>query len=297
MTSPKLPLFGGIIFPLHNNVANPVPTPPIPNLIAMPTDKALQPAGIQDIFEVHLWLIPGGDEDAQRYWLYAFEDNNPAVVRTIWSGSLTDLGIKVRNVPIKILDGYPIRGNITLGMLLQFNTGVGGMGDEYPIGAQAFGYAYRVGQGPQHQGERRFIGEPSSDGGLTVGMPLVIPQGDQQRVHTFQPNKIDEISLAFVRNVAEFIPPPPPPPSIDSLIGIRFEDANNNQIIPGHQVNINILAPNQNYFRDPQSVYTIYQAVFGTTFYTTLDHITVLVPGPVADPEHDVYVHGYFNRR
>lgn len=296
MTSPKLPLFGGIIFPLHNNVANPVPTAPIPNLIAMPTDKALQPAGIQDIFEVHLWLIPGGD-DVQRYWLYAFEDNNPAVTRIIWSGSLVDLGLWPRNQPIKILDGYPIRGNITLGMLLQFNTGIGDVGDEYPTGAQAFGYAYRVGQGSQHQGERRFIGEPSSDGGLTVGMPLVISPDNRRQVHTFQPNKIDEISLAFTRSVAVFVPPPPPPPSISGFIGILFEDANNNPVIPGHQVNIFIPAPNQNYFRDPQSVYTIYQAVFGTTFYTALDHITVLVPPDPADPEHDVYVHGYFNRR
>jgi len=288
MPSQKLPLFGGLIWPLHNGSILPL-VAPVPNVIAGPPDKSLSPAGVQAIYEIHLWLITGSDGAQQAYWLYAIEDSAPAVTRTIWSGNLAQLGVNARNEPIKILDGYPIRGNVSLGMLALFATGLDDVGDEYPTGAQVFGYAYRVGQGTVKESERRFIGEPSSDNGLSVGLPLVISPGGKETVHTFESGRVDEVSLAFTRDTNN----PPDGNDPAGTIKILFEDANNQPIIAGHEVLINLQPQGQNYLRDPQSVYAIKQAAFGSTVYA-LDHIAVET---LAQPDKDLYVHGYFHRQ
>jgi len=284
MTAPKIPLLGGIIAPLHNGAPNAVPpVAAIPNLIASPADKALQPVGVQDVFEYHLWLMPGLDP-VQRFWLYAVDDNNPGVQYTIWSALLSVLTTQPHGKPIKILDGYPVRGNISLYLEIECND----QGDEYPIGAQAYGYAYRVGQGTQTQRERRFIGEPAADNELSFGLPLVVAPGGRRIVHTFEPGRIDEISLAFG------FPVPPDSSGDEGFCRLIFEDANNNPVIPAHSVPVWIELQQLNYFRDPQSVYRIYQAVFTPNTYPNLDHIAIVLDN---EPARDLYVHGYFNRR
>jgi len=297
MTAPKIPLLGGIIAPLHNGCPNAVPVvPAIPNIIFSPADKALAPFGVQDTFELHLWLMVG--QDTPRYWLYSYEDNNPADIRTLWSGDFDTIvaGARADNEvdlsnygrPIKILDGVPIRGNVTVALVVESpNLSE----DDYPAGNQAFGYAYRVGQGSQDQRERRFIGEDLLDG-VSAGLPLKLTAGVKTPLHTFEPGRIDEISLTFTLDVPDF--PDVMPVGIGDAVYVTFDDANNNPVIAGHQIQLYIDEQRLNYLRDPQSVYHINQAVFSPNVYTNLDHISVELQGVST---RTMYAHGYFNRR
>ena len=298
MTAPKIPLLGGIIAPMYEGSYGAAPAiPPTPNIIFSPADKALQPAGVQDTFELHLWLLPAVGS-SEVYWIYAYEDSTPADRRILWSGDFDTIaaGAGATNEadvdpygrPIKVLDGVPIRGNVTVVLeTTQFNFSE----QLYPEGVQVYGYAYRVGQGSQNQRERRFIGEPSSDD-ISAGLPLKLVAGVKTPLHTFEPGRIDEISLAFILSVPD--PPDPMPDPTGAEIVLTFDDANNNPIIAGHQVRMFIDDQKLNYFHDPQSIYQIYQAVFTPNSYTNLDHISVTLQ---ADSTREMYVHGYFNRR
>lgn len=287
MPSQKLPLFDGIITPVHNgnlNAGDLVAT--IPLVVFSPPDKALTPVGLQGTYEVHLWIRPANinyaGASSERYTLRAYLDGDPATTRTIWSGSVLLFGDLLFTPPIKILDGYPVRGNVTIELLCDVDA-VGGL-DAYPSGIQAWGYSYRVGQGTLIQPERRFIGEESPDG-ITSGMPILLESGDRTILHTFEEDRIDEISLAFNSIVADAAVAP----------FITFEDVNNNPIIAGHSVIFGIYPTSFNSLKDPQSVYWIYQVPMGGGYLPTLDHIAVELPAQ--PPASTVFVHGYFTRR
>lgn len=309
MPSQKLPLFGGIIAPVHNGVEGVIA--PVPAIVATPLDKALQPRGTQAYYEIHLWLIPGfplvggviDETHNEIYELYAYPDNNPAAERLIWSGNLWQtFSGNAWSAPLKILDGYPIRGNVTLAFRANRNNA--GEVDQYPNGVQLFGHYYRVGEGTEIHPERRYIGEPSPDAdNISQGIPMLLSPGEKKVIHYFEPGRIDEMSLAWA------IPGSVLPNSMMAA-GLAFEDENNNPLIPGHGVvilqflSVFTIGSARNYFRDPQSVYPIHQAVFGSGFQQALGlpalhHLSIinLNTGVGETPESDLCVHGYFTRR
>jgi hypothetical protein len=310
MPSQKLPLFGGIIAPVHNGVYDVVPASPviaaIPTIVASPLDKALQPRGTQAYYELHLWLIPGFPKvdnvpsliNNEIYNLYAYPDDNPAAARPIWSGNLFQtFGGNSWAAPIKILDGYPIRGNVTLAFTVNRNKA--DEIDQYPEGVQLFGYYYRVGEGTEIHPERRYIGEPSPDADeVTKGIPLLLPAGEKKIIHQFESNRIDEMSLAWTLPGDVF------DPSSIMYVELTFEDENGNPLIPGHKVSIiqfysgAFAGPVRNAIRDPQSVYPIKDAVFGSGFQAalglpSLHHLSI----ENKSAKGDMYAHGYFTRR
>lgn len=293
MSAQKIPLFGGIIIPIHNGNTNPLATPvitPIPTVVASPPDKALLPQGVQGTYEVHLWIRPGSGLNAEQYSVYAYLDSDPATKVLIYSQKQATTGSDVDGPPIKVLDGYPVRGNITLELIVDIPLANGyDAPDFYPIGVQAFGYYYRVGQGQQVQPERRFIGEASSDG-ITSGIPITLAPLERKIIHVFESNRLDEISLAFTQAALETTP---------GSVDIRFEDSNGDLIIPGQQIVMalgGVTIPTQaapNFLRDPQSVYSIYQVPFGGGFIPNLNQIAVT---NLKDDRAE-FVHGYFTRR
>jgi len=290
MPQQKLPLFGGIIAPVHNGVlANGASVDAIPAVVGGCPDNALSPRGVQNYHEIHLWLKPGNDP-TEIYLLYAQDNSDPTYARAIWAGSLpVTFGGITYGPAVKVLDGYPLRGDVTLYLVV--NTSGGGSVDQYPRGPQVYGYYYVRGKGPEVQDERRFIGEDSRDSDeVTVGFPYNLAAGEDQVIHTFENDRIDDISLSF-RHVL-----PSLPDGLQAWVDLYFEDENGNSIIPNHQVRFNVLA--SRYYHDPQSVYDLFQIPLGGG----------ISPAGLANPSRmrvevddastvGVAVHGYFTRR
>lgn len=264
MENAKLPLVGGIIFPLHNDDGG-------LTVIGGPVDKDLPRQGEQAYYEVHLWLVPSAIQGTTTWKLYSVYDGDIASLRLVSRG-VVPIG---NTYPRKILDGYPMRGGTTLSMEIVLGDTAD---DQYPVGAQVYGYAYRVGQGSVVEQERRFIGAESPNG-IALGVPLDLPAATKVQVHKFSKDRIDEIALAFV------------PTAADARMKLYFEDVNDNPIITGHYAEFKVpVETEQNSVRDPQSAYTIKGATFCNNIYQNLDHISL---------ESDVVagVHGYFTRR
>lgn len=286
MPSQKLPLFGGIAAPVHNGNQGTPSIAVIPLTIFTPPDKALRPRGLQGYYELHLWLKPGAIE-SEIYTLKARPDDGGAE-QIIWIGSLSGTFGGAENFfPQKILDGYPVRGNVTL--FLEVDTDEESGSDKYPEGVQVWGYYYRIGQGTQIQPERRFIGADSPDSdGITQGIPRAIALETETPIHYLQQNRIDEISLAFAT-----------PHAAESGINVNilFKDVNDNDIIAGQRVILTVPNYIATQLRDPQSVYSIYQIPFGGGMplpgLAPLDHISILAE----DTDGPLYVHGYYTRR
>ena len=268
MGAQKIPLFDGVMKPV-GDVAGAVEVP-----LFTPPDKNLAD-GTQAFYEVHAWVMPeetqvaGGDA----YALVAVQDSAPAVAALIWQRAHAELAL-LSGLPIKILDGYPVRGDVTIKGLFKANV----------ESTNLYGYYYRIGQGDVVQTARRFIGQalsPSIDAGLSV----TFAPGDKKVIHKFENGRIDEMSLAFVKL------------SIDgttALALLRFEDASG-VLVPG-TVPIPITVQTlYDYQRNPVSPYTIYQAAFGgSPVKPTLAQMSV---ESVAVPGQATFaVHGYFTR-
>jgi hypothetical protein len=155
-----------------------------------------------------------------------------------------------------------------------------GPADLYPNGAQAYGYAYRVGRGNVIEPERRFIGAESPDG-IAAGVPLTLAADTKVPLHVFERDRFDDIALAFT--VPEL-----------ARVKLYFEDASGAPVAaPGHYVEFSVpILAEPNYAHDPQSIYTIKGAVFGgNAIYQNLHQISIECNKDLST------VHGYFSRR
>ena len=115
MSAQKIPLFGGMIIPVHNGNTT-ILLPAIPTVVASPPDKALLPQGVQGTYEIHLWLKPG-PRTAEEYTVTAYLDSDPDTKIIVWSAPQTAIPTGPDGAPAKILDGYPVRGSVTLQLI------------------------------------------------------------------------------------------------------------------------------------------------------------------------------------
>ncbi|MFQ5339947.1 MAG: hypothetical protein ACE5F6_00215 [Anaerolineae bacterium] len=267
MENQKLPLFGGIITPLHNG-ADPIlgATP-----IGGPVDKTL-PRGTQATYEVHLWIVPSTSEGATRWGVFSAYDSDLTTVRPIAQGVIP----AGNTYPVKVLDGFPMRGDVSFATSIVMNDSIV---DLYPNGAQAYGYAYRVGRGDVIEPERRFIGDPSPDG-ISAGVPLTLAAGAKVPLHVFERDRFDDIFLGF---------------TVQELASMKlyFEDASGVPVVDlSHYVEFVVpVFAEGNYLRDPQSIYTIKGAVFGgNAIFPNLHRISI-------ECDKIATVYGHFSRR
>jgi hypothetical protein len=267
--SQKIPLFNGVIasapVAAAPGIVTPIFTPPDSNSDA------------PNIYEVHLWVSPRlSNLDPVTAQVQARERSGTPV--PVWQG-VANAGVTGYPI-VKALDGYPVRGDVTLEML-----------SSAPVGGDPifmWGYYRRVGEGPQLQPERRPIGQALTP--FNAGVPFAIAPGASQIIHVFEPNRIDEISLAaFIGGLT---------------LMLTFEDINNGVLatpflfIP---VGANTYQPVAGDFVGPQgslfppSPYFIHQCPFGGGYLPTLHHIRAWNLAAEGNP--DAIFHGYFTRR
>ena len=220
MPSQRLPLFGGIIQPIHVTVS--ATTVPI---FTAPVDLRSPRT-----YELHLWLLPAFTQAAGEEEEYTVTAQDGALGGVVWRGKSAAGGFLAGAKPIKVLDGYPVRGGVTLAMTGKKAAGA----DRYPVGAQMWGYLYQLGEGTAYSGERRFIGRedlPGYNAGVpfSFGMPSTPAAPDSQIIHVFEPGRLDDVSLALACL-------PGAAGDLFFLALLSFEDVNNVPLIPGHYV-------------------------------------------------------------
>lgn len=266
MGAQKIPLFEGIMKAVGDST-DPSPfidlfTPPDANLLG----------GTQAFYEVHMWVVPQGDDGD----LYKLQATDGVDTELIWVGSDNQVGPFQKGLPIKMLDGYPVRGDVIIqGSFLSAASS-----------SHVYGYYYRVGQGEVIQPARRFIGK---DPGLAVfnnGVPFNFAAGSKQVIHRFVSGRIDEISLALMLSNSNTDIAPAPTGSL------RFEDANG-VILAGTTPIPILVLPVPDYRRNPASPYNFYQIPLGgNPALPALAQLSL-----EADPgQQDFSAHGYFTR-
>jgi hypothetical protein len=263
MGSQKIPLFEGIM----KAVGDPAPT--FIDLFT-PLDRNLTD-GTQAFYEVHMWISPEGTP-TDVYELQAVQSGNPAAV-PIWNTDNLVAAPFQQGLPIKMLDGYPVRGDVTIqGSFLSAASS-----------SHVFGYYYRVGQGEVLQPARRFIGQDLSPT-FDAGLPINFAAGEKKVIHKFVSGRIDEISLAFMQSAPEVLPP---------VATLRFEDSNGVILAGTTPVLIN-LETVPDFRRNPASPYTYYQiALGGSPAQPNLAQMSIESAVPL---QQDFSVHGYFTR-
>ena len=288
--SQKIPLFQGVI----RDMAVAAAPGAVLDIFTPPDADSDAP----NIYEVHLWVAPrlvntgapGNDPVATQ--VRAYEGPNAASAVSVWR-ALANANVRANPVA-KALDGYPIRGDVTLDMLATAATGAD------PI--FMWGYYRRVGEGPQIQPERRPIAQAPSTP-FNAGVPFVVPTNGSQIIHVFEPNRIDEISLAafFDSDDSDAL--------VDNTLRLSFEDVNNNilsfyDFVPqttntyeaiGTAPDLKALPPNASLF--PPSAYVIHQCPFGGGYLPTLHHIRAWNIQTQEGENPDAIFHGYFTRR
>jgi hypothetical protein len=280
MASQKLPLFGGMIQPIHVGMG----LPAVQNDIFTPPDKTSK---APQTYELHLWVMASA---AGQTLAVVSQESATGKVGLAWGGISAGGNV---GVPQKVLDGYPVRGDVKMALLAS-----SAAADPYPVGPQMWGYYLPVGQGALREDERRFIGAALQKSNAGVGFvlssvqpsPASFPAGspDNAIVHTFEPNRIDELSLAFT-----------PYADIGALARLTFEDAANQPIIPLHYVQFVAYtsygpgAPAFGAF--PPSPYLLHKIPFGGGGIPKLHHIRVKIVAFEGDT--GLGVHGYFIRK
>lgn len=292
MTSQKLPLFGGMVQPVHTG---PLVTPAVTPIFTPPDAGSRAP----EIYELHLWVSLGLSIAKPDLQVVA-RDNATGRNSVIWAAqtSVTD-STPYLSYPIKVLDGFPVRGGISI----ELTAGVGGA-DLYPTGPQLWGYYRVAGQGTVREDQRRPIG--ANLPGFAAGLPIALatqpppasmsPSTPQDAVvHVFEPGRVDEISLAFPSQNL----PVAPATSGFTIWELTFERADNTSIIPNHIVYINSITaygPVSGWGITPASPYFFDKVAFGGGGTPALHHIRVKCSD--ADGITGAgSVHGYFTRR
>ena len=276
----KIPLFNGVIASVEA-----VPGGTLLDVFTPPDKTSKAPA----IYEVHLYMSPrSANNPAATSVVYSLLAQQGADLGVVWKCPSDAAASNVfvnRNPIAKVLDGYPIRGDVKLFVAA---VGVAVAGDP----AFFWGYYHRVGQGQLKQPERRPIGKALD--GFNAGVPFTLAPGADAVIHTFAKNKIDEISLAagFFNDHTNA-----------DTVSLLFEDVNNVPVGPiatfrpakSNDYSVDaagsvVLPPFGGLF--PPSPYFIHQCPFGGGYLPTLDHLRVKNNSAGVGAS----VHGYFTR-
>jgi len=302
MSNEKLPLLSGIVQPLHVGVG-----------AAAETLEIFRPPDASNVknpvtYEVHAWLIqtnlnpvPAG----QRFAILSVQGDinaNPSKLGLAYSEeALVDNGFAQGVLPVKVLDGYPVRGDVGLYAAMS-----GAAADPYPNGPQIWGYYHIVGQGTRREPERRFIGDRGLQG-YNAGVPLLLAMAangvvssNSEILHYFEPDRIDDLCISFQLGAGDGAG------ASDAivLVTMTFEDANNQPLFAGHALNFlltkNYGTPVYNGTPAPPvppglplSTPYWFQGSFGNP---SLDHLRVVATRIEGDQVANVGVHGYFTR-
>lgn len=279
----KIPLFNGLIKACHDGVAGAIVTP-----VFSPPDKTLA-TGSQAYYALHLWLKPAHvtlPAQHDEYILQAKRGSNPADVRPIWSsdsqilrqvtGTVATL-TQVNNfdgVPVKILDGYVVRGDVTIELSSE------GSADRFADanGTKLWGYYQRI--GAVNEGYR-FIGDPPVGPLFDTGLPTSIGPGETKTVHTFDPDRIDEIWLEIAALLSDT--------ALAGAITILLVDSNGAVLSQLDVLQDQVVLGAPNGIRDPVSPYD-FHGVFGNN--DQLDTLQI----KNNDVATTVFVHGRFAR-
>jgi hypothetical protein len=290
MSSQKLPLFGGTIQPLFPDLTNPLASLALNPVFTPPDATTKAPR----YFALHLWVLPPlASAGLVGCGIYITE-NPTGKQGAAWAGifPITAVG----GQPVKVLDGYPVRGDVTVAASA---VGVAASGSS---NLKMWGYYVPVGEGTVREDERRFIGQNLQRFNAGIGyvlgfqltppppLPPAVPAGapSDTIIHVFEKDRIDEMSLAFT-----------PMAPVACFAVLSFETEANTLVHPEAFATFHIgtgaQPPQGQYSAFPPSPYVIYKAAFGGHGYPTLHHLRVTVGAD--SPDVAVGVHGYFTRR
>lgn len=284
MPQQKLPLFNGLIQACHDGVGGQAAT-----AIFSPPDKGLTP-GSQAYYAVHLWLKPADDGAGDPFYnVVAFRSSNPGDLRVPWASSnaiLYQITGKsnaanpipaFKGVPVKILDGYIVRGDVVLELLV-----ANANADNFAkaSGTKLWGYYQRISLDDQ---EWRFIGDPPIGPLFDAGMPTLVGPSSSAIVHKFDPSRTDELYLSIVNSVTPGYGGPLSSATVELL---DTSGAVLSQLELEQDFNT-LGAPN--YIRDPASAYTLH-GVFGNNPNLASLRVTN------NDANVTIFVHGRYAR-
>lgn len=278
MTSQKLPLFGGLIQPAAVGAS---PATEITTIFTPPDKDSKAP----QTYELHVWLKCDG---LVRALSVLAVDNLNGKVGGVWGGvSAVGNG----SIPQKILDGFPVRGDVTIGFVAS-----GVPADVYPHGLQLWGYYVPVGQGAVVEEARRPIGQALAKFGAGVPFllsnvqppvsPVPASAPTSAIVHVFSPGRVDDITLGFTA----FGP---------AGCGARLtlEKADSTPVIAGHYIDFDALTPFgpglPAFGSFPPSPYVIHKLPLGG--HPDLHHLRVEATD-LGEGSAGLGVHGFFTR-
>jgi hypothetical protein len=270
--------------------------------IFTPPDKTLQP-GSQAYYALHLWVKPALLTDvspetgvALIYSVKAYRGAVPADRRAIWQAvsasllqptvSVTAVGADIESsygVPVKVLDGYPVRGDVTVELEIQAADPSVDHRTEV-TGTRIWGYYERIGA-EDGSGPWRFIGEPPAGALFDTGLPIQLAQSVPTIIHTFAPDRFDEVDLQVSCISAS------PTRSASFYLADQTEAI----IAFGNitMVAVEWILGTPNALRDPKSVYNL-RGVFGGN--STLKYLMAIASPDGAYAASPVSVHGRFAR-
>ena len=313
MPQQKIPLFGGLTKACQDGTSGPLLTP-----IFTPPDAGLA-AGTQSYYAVHLWMRPTSNyvnpppppDDppapfgAAFYMVTAARGSAPSDRRPVWAGNSYSLnqpaaptmpvafvttGLRSDyGIPVKVLDGYLVRGDVSLEMVIQ-NAASNAYNNPDPLlqatGTAIWGYYQRVGTDDAW----RFIGEPTVGLKFDMGMPIAIAAGERKVIHTFDSSRFDELAIQMVSPL--YLDPALQPVEGSSTI-LSFADENEVDLphTTAFYLNVQAITGSPNSLRDPQSVYGL-KGVFGGNpklKYLMAKNVTIVTPTFSC-------IHGRFNR-
>jgi hypothetical protein len=196
-------------------------------------------------------------------------------VAELTDGAKSDYGI-----PVKILDGYLVRGDVALELVIAGAT-VNAYASADPAvraaGTFVWGYYQRVGTDDAW----RFIGEPPAGPKFDTGLPIRLLKDERKIIHTFEYNRFDELFIQMVTANLD----PATGPFVLSLADANEVDLPHSTLLFQNSEGV-LGAPNG--LRDPVTGYN-FHGVFGGN--AKLKYLMAMSAQAGA-----AHVHGRFNR-
>jgi hypothetical protein len=264
--SQKIPLFDGVMKDITVNFGA-----DYRETVFTPPDVAL-PDGTRAFYELHLWWSqPPSGSGTGDLRCFVLPQGVAPVSATGVGVVQNSRGVSDPVSPLKILDGYMVRGGTDVVVDI-----------ETPAGDQVlFGHYYRVGKGSIGEGARRAIGESVAPD-FNAGVPVSFAFGSGKHIiHTFEQGRIDVLSLgAAISNYG--VPP-------DIQVVLTFEDDAGNEL--GGKWSNGVRN------NDDQPLYNLFDEVAfgGSPDQPNLRYLKAEM-GPLDPSPLEMVVHGFFTR-